>query len=154
VATLDSLRGSERKARHFGTATDFSVTLGWRLLATVRHDRLTESASAEQLDIRRVPKLRNQLLRATDAVPANIAEGARGSRPEFAQFLRIALRSADEVGAHLMVAMRVQALPLETYQRCESKRVVVCKMLHGLLRAVEEQHARGGAPAAREQRKE
>jgi four helix bundle protein len=105
----------------------------------------TVHASAEQLDIRRVPKLRNQLLRATDAVPANIAEGARGSRPEFAQFLRIALRSADEVGAHLMVAMRVQALPLETYQRCESKRVVVCKMLHGLLRAVEEQHARGGA---------
>jgi four helix bundle protein len=109
----------------------------------------TVHASAAQLDIRRVPKLRNQLLRATDAVPANIAEGARGSRPEFVQFLRIALRSADEVGAHLMVAMRVKALPLEAFRQCESKRVVVCKMLCGLLRAVEEQHARGGAPAAR-----
>jgi len=121
----------------------------------------TVHASTAQLDIRRVPKLRNQLLRATDAVPANIAEGARGSRPEFVQFLRIALRSADEVGAHLMVAMRVKALPLEAFRQCESKRVVVCKMLCGLLRAVEEQHARGGrargawgrAPAAREPRK-
>ena len=102
----------------------------------------TVHASTAQLDIRRVPKLRNQLLRATDAVPANIAEGARGSRPEFVQFLRIALRSADEVGAHLMVAMRVKALPLEAFRQCESKRVVVCKMLCGLLRAVEEQHAR------------
>jgi four helix bundle protein len=102
----------------------------------------TVHTSAERLDHRRVPKLRSQLLRATDAVPANIAEGARGSRPEFVQFLRIALRSADEVGAHLMVAFRVKALPREEYHRCEAVRVTVCKMLCGLIRAVEEQHAR------------
>ncbi|MCA2995570.1 four helix bundle protein [Gemmatimonas sp.] len=102
----------------------------------------TVHAAAAHLDVQRVPRLRNQLLRATDAVPANIAEGARGSRPEFVQFLRIALRSADEAGAHLMVARRVQALPLDQFRRCESKRVAVCKMLHGLIRAVEEYHAR------------
>ncbi|MFO0072370.1 MAG: four helix bundle protein [Gemmatimonas sp.] len=102
----------------------------------------TVHAAAAHLDVRRVPRLRNQLLRVTDAVPANIAEGARGSRPEFVQCLRIALRSADEVGAHLMVARRVRALPLDQFRRCESKRITVCKMLHGLIRTVEEYHAR------------
>ena len=105
-------------------------------LVEVVHD------ASGRMDARRVPRLRNQLLRAADSVPANIAEGARGSRPQFAECLRIALRSADETGAHLMVAMRVRALPIHDFRRCEARREVVCKMLTQLIRAVEERDAR------------
>jgi four helix bundle protein len=112
--------------------------------------------AASRIDAQRVPRLRNQLLRATAAVPANIAEGARGSRPQFAECLRVALRSADESGAHLMMAMRVRALPITDFRRCEARRAVVCKMLTQLIRTVEEQHSRlaQGGSGAQERRKE
>jgi four helix bundle protein len=93
------------------------------------------------MPVDRVPGLRAQLLRAVDAVPANIAEGARGSRLQFSNFLRIARGSADEVAIHLLVARRAGAVSEQAYWRCENSRVVVCKMLSRLIRAVDEHAA-------------
>ena len=78
-------RRSFFKARDAARALSFAV-----------HD------AADELDARRSPGLRNQLLRAAASVPANIAEGEQQSSDAQAiHFLRIALGSADEVGAHL-----------------------------------------------------
>lgn len=97
--------------------------------------------TARSIDVEQVPRLRAQLLRAVDSVPANISEGARGTRAQFAHYLRTALASADEAGTHMRIAYHARALDQMTYWRCESKRVVVCKMLHQLIRVVEEQIA-------------
>ena len=52
--------------------------------------------------------LREQLLRAALSVALNISEGnGRGSRKEFAHFLRIARGSLDEVGAALHIARKI-----------------------------------------------
>lgn len=98
--------------------------------------------AADHLDVDRVPGLRNQLLRAVDSVPANVAEGARrASRGDFARFLRIALGSADEAGTHLRIAWHAQALDTPEYHACERLRVTVCKMLYQLIRSLEESDA-------------
>jgi four helix bundle protein len=47
----------------------------------------------------------DQLLRAAESVPANVAEGyGRGLGRDFARFLRIAAASAAEVESHVRVA--------------------------------------------------
>ncbi|MCA2982967.1 MAG: four helix bundle protein [Gemmatimonas sp.] len=92
-------------------------------------------------DFTRAPRLRAQLLRAVDSVPANIAEGARGTRAQFANHLRIARGSADEVGVHLRVARHAGAIAESEYWRCENKRVLVCKMLTRFLRTLDEEEA-------------
>jgi four helix bundle protein len=62
--------------------------------------------------------LRAQLRRATVSVMANIAEGAgRGTDPEFARFLRIALGSAAEVETLLVIAADQGMLPADAALR-------------------------------------
>jgi len=105
-------------------------------LAAAVHEQI------DRIDVARVPRIRAQLLRAADSVPANISEGARGSRAQFANHIRISRGSADEVGVHLRIAREVGALDEQQYWRCENKRVIVCKMLTRLLRTLEEEEAR------------
>jgi len=51
--------------------------------------------------------LASQIKRAADSVVLNIAEGSTGqTKPEFKRFLNIALRSAIEVVACLMLAKK------------------------------------------------
>ena len=95
----------------------------------------------DTFDITRAPRVRAQLLRAADSVPANIAEGARGTRVQRQNYFRIARGSADEVGVHLRVARNAGAIAEQRYWSCENKRVVVCKMLTRLLRALDEEEA-------------
>lgn len=57
-------------------------------------------------------ELINQLRRAADSIPANIAEGSgQLTDPQFVRFLAIALGSATESANHLMLARDTQALP-------------------------------------------
>lgn len=125
-------------------------SLSWRM-ADPKNLRVLEAAlqfavavheHIDVLDVTRAPRIRAQLLRAVDSVPANIAEGARGSRAQFANHLRIARGSADEVGVHLRIARDAGALSEPQYWRSENKRVIVCKMLTRLLRVLEEEEAR------------
>ena len=95
----------------------------------------------DTFDVTRAPRIRAQLLRAADSVPANIAEGARGTRVQRQNYFRIARGSADEVGVHLRVARNSGAVADATYWQCENKRVVVCKMLTRLLRVLDEEEA-------------
>src|SRR5690348_3363574 len=56
--------------------------------------------------------LRSQIRRAAVSVPSNLAEGAgRGTDPQFVQFVRNALGSANEVEYQLSLAQRLGFLP-------------------------------------------
>ncbi len=85
----------------------------------------------------RAPGLRSQLLRAVDSVPANISENRQKTDAQFVNGLRISLGSANEVGTHLARARQTGVLDPITTHRCESKRIVVCKMIESLKKRIE-----------------
>ena len=95
--------------------------------------------AADELIARRSPGLRNQLLRAVASVPANIAEAEQQtSDAQALNFLRIALGSANEVGAHLETAADAGALSPKVYTACQGTRQVVKVMLERLIERLEE----------------
>lgn len=78
--------------------------------------------------------LTNQIRRAAVSVPANIAEGyARSSRKEFIQFLYISYASLAEVEYYIELIRDLNYLPPSACADLEAKRLVVGKLLYGLL---------------------
>ncbi len=74
--------------------------------------------------------LSSQIKRAADSVVLNIAEGSTGnSNPEFKRFLNIALRSAIEVVACLMIAKKRKYIEDEFYEKLYSDYEYLCKMI-------------------------
>jgi four helix bundle protein len=72
----------------------------------------------------------SQIKRAGDSVVLNIAEGSTGlSNTEFARFLTIALRSAIEVVACLMIAKRRKYLKEDLYLKLYNEYEQLCKMI-------------------------
>ena len=79
--------------------------------------------------------VRNQLVRATMSVPANIAEGsAKRSDREFARFVRIALGSATEAENHMILACDLGLIDEKEYNALDKQMQDVQKMLAGLER--------------------
>ena len=86
--------------------------------------------------VRRVPGLRNQAVRASGSVAANLAEGcSRSSRAEFLRFVVIAIGSANELEAHLSLASRAGILSAEKSLQLEERLNMVRRMLISLMRA-------------------
>lgn len=74
--------------------------------------------------------LSSQIKRAGDSVVLNIAEGSTGlTNAEFARFLTIALRSAIEVVACLMIARRRKYIIEEDYRKLYEEYNHLCKMI-------------------------
>ena len=62
--------------------------------------------------------LKDQIRRASVSVMANIAEGhGRRTNPEFANFLNLARGSAAEVQSHLYVALGLQYITKEEFEK-------------------------------------
>ena len=88
--------------------------------------------------------LTNQVRRAAVSIPANIAEGqGRNSRAEFSQFLAVARGSLHEVETHLVIAHRLQYLPVPAYDALIRRTTEVARLISGLSK-----HLRGRAPAS------
>ena len=74
--------------------------------------------------------LSSQIKRAADSVVLNIAEGSTGqTKPEFKRFLNIALRSAIEVVACLMMAKERKYLNEEQFRNFYNEYEILCKMI-------------------------
>jgi four helix bundle protein len=81
--------------------------------------------------------LRNQLIRCTTSTSANIVEGAgAASNLEFARFLGIAIRSANEAENHLLMARDLHLLPPAVWQSLTTELVEIRKMTFGYRKKV------------------
>jgi four helix bundle protein len=81
--------------------------------------------------------LRSQLRDSADSVPANIVEGsAAASQKEFARFLGMSIKSANETEYHLLVARDRGAIRRDTAERFVCEIVEIRKMLFSLRRTI------------------
>ena len=79
--------------------------------------------------------LRSQIRRAAVSVPSNLAEGAgRGTDPQFVQFVRNALGSANEVEYQLSLAERLGFLAPAKGKELTGRANELRRMLATLLR--------------------
>ncbi|TVQ62721.1 MAG: four helix bundle protein [Phycisphaerales bacterium] len=80
----------------------------------------------------------SQVRRAAVSVPSNIAEGyGRGSRQDYARFLRVARGSMNEVETQLIIAVRLGYLSDEMYREVRNQYAEAGRVLAGLIRSIE-----------------
>ena len=78
--------------------------------------------------------LTSQMRRAAVSIPSNIAEGrGRGTKKDFAQFLRIALGSSAELQTQLEIAKNLRKTATLDYTNLDNILVEVIKMLHSMI---------------------
>jgi four helix bundle protein len=82
--------------------------------------------------------LTSQMRRCAVSIPSNIAEGCgRGSDPDFARFLTIAMGSSSELEYQLLLSKDLGYLETMLYQSLELKVIEVKRMLAGLIQKVQ-----------------
>ena len=78
--------------------------------------------------------LTSQLRRSCASIGANIAEGCgRGTNPDLARFLQIAMGSASETESHLLLARDLGLLGQAGWERLSADLVEVKRMLASLI---------------------
>ncbi|HEV7351518.1 MAG TPA: four helix bundle protein [Brevundimonas sp.] len=83
--------------------------------------------------------LTSQIRRASVSVPSNIAEGcARRGPAEFLRFLSIARGSLAEAETQLIIAQRLEYLPVEQLESLLNGADEISRMLAGLIAKLEE----------------
>ena len=79
--------------------------------------------------------LSSQMRRAVVSIPSNIAEGrSRGTRKDFAQFLRIALGSASELETQIEIARVLSYINTQEARVLDEQLSEVSRMIMGLLK--------------------
>jgi four helix bundle protein len=120
-------------------AADFVDLLAWQegvalVRDVVRTAPQVRGAGAEEVV--------DQMLRAAESVPANVAEGyGRGLGPDFAQFLQVAAASAAELESHVRVAEASGRLGAEAALGLVARARRVRALLVGLRRSVKRKSA-------------
>ena len=75
--------------------------------------------------------LRSQLTRAADGIASNIVEGCgAATNKEFARFLDISIKSANETEHHLLTARDLSLLSPEEWQKHTGETVEIRKMIY------------------------
>jgi four helix bundle protein len=103
-------------------------------------------AHALALNVRRVATsirgsgnaaLRNQMIRSSMSIPANIVEGkGQVSDREFCRFLRYAVQSSSELEYHIVIGRDIQAITLSDAKSLLDQVVEVRRMLYGLIKSL------------------
>jgi four helix bundle protein len=76
--------------------------------------------------------LRSQLTRAADSISTNIVEGCgAASNKEFARYLDVSIKSANETEHHLRMARDLNLIPHDEWQRHTAETIEVRKMIFG-----------------------
>jgi four helix bundle protein len=79
----------------------------------------------------------SQLRKAAISVPSNIAEGqGRGTKKEFAHFLRIAHGSLREIETQILIALRLTYLPAATGEELLSLTASAGRLITGLINSL------------------
>jgi four helix bundle protein len=113
-----------------------------RVLDAAEDLSATVSAAAQRISDANAYAVKMQIIASAESIAANIGEAANlGTDANFARQLRIALASANETAVHLRNIRRKGALDPITIHRCQTKVMVVCKMLVNLIRSIEEREA-------------
>jgi four helix bundle protein len=85
----------------------------------------------------------SQIRRASDSVPANIAEAyGRENRGEYIQFLRVAQGSLKELETHLLLSQRVHLTDENLFEAALDQCEIVGKMLRALIRSLQKARER------------
>ncbi|MGD0483910.1 MAG: four helix bundle protein [Gemmatimonadales bacterium] len=119
-------------------AADFVDLLAWQegvalVRDVVRTAPQVRGAGAEDVV--------DQMLRAAESVPANVAEGyGRGLRKDFGRFLRVAAASAAELESHIRVAEAAGRLDAEMALGLVRRARRVRALVVGLRRSVRTRH--------------
>ena len=75
--------------------------------------------------------LRSQLTRAADSISTNIVEGCgAATHKEFARYLEISIKSANETEHHLLAARDLGLLSPEAWQKHTTETVEIRKMIY------------------------
>ena len=134
VAQWSGTRSSAAAVQIVRMAADFVDLIAWQ-----------EGVALVREVVRLAPQVRgpgardlvDQILRAAEYVPANIAEGyGRASGRDFARFLAVAAASAAEVESHVRVAEVSGRLPADAASVLVARARRVRALVTGLRRAV------------------
>jgi len=91
--------------------------------------KITESFPREELY-----SLTSQMRRSVISIPSNIAEGSgRGTRRDYAQFLRMSLGSCNELSTQVEIAKRLPKTKIFIYQKIEDDLAEISKMLKAII---------------------
>lgn len=113
---------------------DFKKIIAWQK-AHALSVALTSLANPHRFRAR--PRLRSQLLRAVDAVGAQISEGAgKPSEAEFGRYLDMAMATARETENHLLLARDIGCLDHAAADECLERLDEVRRVLYAYTRAV------------------
>jgi len=89
-------------------------------------------------------RLRAQLTGAADSIGDNIVEGCgAATNKEFARFLDMSIKSANETEGHLLKARDLNVMSQDTWQGCTAETVEIRKMTYSYRRKVLSSHREG-----------
>ena len=113
---------------------DFKNLLVWRRAHALH---IAIDVACRRLRQKDFANLKSQLTRAAESIPAAVVEGAgAATQPEFARYLDIAIKSANETEYHLLAAAERGALPSDRADPLMAETVEVRRMLFGLRKRV------------------
>ena len=99
------------------------------------------SQIVESLNKKKEYDLARQMNRASISIGSNISEGAgKNSVKDYLRFLRISKGSSNELETQLLMAKNRRLISIDTYDRVNSKLVLIKRKLSGYIRKIRENH--------------
>jgi four helix bundle protein len=113
---------------------DFRKLLVWQRAHALH---ISIDVACRRVRRREFANLKSQLTRAAESIPSTVVEGsAAATQREFARYLDIAIKSANETEYHLLAAAERGALPSARSDPLMAETVEVRRMLFGLRKRV------------------
>jgi four helix bundle protein len=126
--------------------------MGWQWLVSglrmqdFKHIRAWQRAHALAIALHKLARgftrqgyanLRSQLTRAADSIGATIIEGCgAATNKEFARYLDMSIKSANETEGHLLSARDLELVPFNIWQKYSDETVEIRKMIFGYRKKV------------------
>jgi len=141
IGAWEGCRGATPGLHIALVAGDLADLIVWREAAVLAHDTI---AAARRMHGVGSVGAADQLARAAESIPANIAEAyGRGFGRDGTRFLRVARGSATELESHLWLAERTGRVPGALAAQLLGRTQRVRALLRGLMKATAARAPRG-----------